>query len=89
VRTGAPSVPGFQLDQNFFGFKPADRVGLHQNLFNLIWHGAGRWDWDTVYNMPIMIRKLWISNVNRMVEAPAPNPNTSSTNNIIPKKYKK
>lgn len=86
---GAPSLPGFRLDQNFFGFKPANRVDLHQNLFNLIWHGAGRWDWDTVYNMPIMIRKLWVSNVNKMIESSQTNTNTTKGNTIIPKKYKK
>lgn len=87
---GAPSKLGFRLDQNFFGFKPGDRIGLHQNLFNLIWHGAGRWDWDTVYNMPIMIRKLWITNVNRIIDQSQPQTeNKNNTNNNVPKKYKK
>ena len=66
---GAPSLLGFQLGQTFFGFKPTDRIINHENLFNLVWRGEGRWDWDTVYNMPIMIRRFWISKINKMDEA--------------------
>ena len=62
---GAPLLPGFRLEQTFFGFKPEDRTILHENIFNLIWFGEGRWDWNTVYNMPIFLRKFWIEQVNR------------------------
>jgi hypothetical protein len=63
---GAPSTPGFRLEQTFFGFKPQDRVQFHESLFNLIWEGAGRWDWETLYTMPIHIRRFWISKINKM-----------------------
>jgi hypothetical protein len=56
---GTPSLPGFHLTQSFFGFKPEDRVTLHDNLYNLIWHGEGRWTWDDIYYMPIHIRNHW------------------------------
>jgi hypothetical protein len=56
----------FQLDQTFFGFKPEDRVQLHESIFNLIWWGDGRWDWDTIYTMPIFLRKFYISKINKM-----------------------
>ena len=65
---GAPSLPGFRLEQTFFGFKPADRIALHENLFNLIWHGEGRWDWDTIYTMPIHIRRFWTKKVNQIIQ---------------------
>lgn len=64
----APSLLCFNLDQTFFGFKPEDRVLLHDNLFNMIWHGDGRWDWDTLYNMPIFLRKRWMKHVTRILE---------------------
>jgi hypothetical protein len=54
------------LEQTFFGFKPEDRVQLHESLFNLIWVGQGRWDWDTLYTMPVHIRRFWISKLNKM-----------------------
>ena len=69
VNMGAPSILGFQLEQTFFGFKPTDRVVFHENLFNLVWRGEGRWDWDTVYHMPIMIRRFWVTKINKMDDA--------------------
>lgn len=68
MKTEAPSVLGFKLDQTFFGFKPQDRVQLHENIFNLLWHGEGRWDWDTIYSMPIFLRKFYIKRVNAIVQ---------------------
>lgn len=69
MKTEAPLLPGFNLDQTFFGFKPEDRIALHQNIFNLIWHGAGRWDWDTIYNMPLFLRKFYVKQVNEILAA--------------------
>ena len=64
----APSLPGFSLEPTFFGFKPEDRVILHDNLFNMIWHGEGRWDWDTLYNMPVFLRRRWMKHLTRILE---------------------
>jgi len=64
----APSKLGFALEQTFFGFKPEDRVKLHENIFNLIWWGAGRWDWDTIYHMPVHIRRFWVKKLTAMIE---------------------
>lgn len=52
-------MPRFQLDQTFFGFKPKDRSLFHENLFELIWHGNGRWTFNDIYHMPIPMRKFW------------------------------
>ena len=49
----APSNLDFNLDQTFFGFKPEHQVQLHDQLFELLWAGEGRWDWDTIYNLPM------------------------------------
>jgi len=68
VKQEAPSKPGFHLEQTFFGFKPDDRVKLHENIFNLIWWGAGRWDWDTIYYMPVHIRRFWTKKVNKIIQ---------------------
>lgn len=62
----APSQLGFKLDQTFFGFKSKHQVELHDKLFDLLWAGDGRWDWDTIYNLPLPIRKFWIMKINKM-----------------------
>lgn len=68
MKPEAPLLPGFNLEQTFFGFDAQDRVALHENIFNLIWHGEGRWDWDTVYNMPVHLRRYWIKRVNAIIK---------------------
>jgi hypothetical protein len=86
---GAPSRLPFQLDQNFFGFKPADQVQFHDSIFNMLWHGEGRWDWDTIYNMPIHIRNRWITNLNNILHAKhGTNTNNSSKKSIGSKNKK-
>ena len=34
----------------------------------MIWFGEGRWDWDTVYNMPVFLRNFWIKKINNIIE---------------------
>ena len=51
-------MPCFNLAPTFFGFKPEHQVQLHDQLFELVWAGEGRWDWDTIYNLPIMYREF-------------------------------
>jgi hypothetical protein len=53
------------MDQTFFGFKPEDQVKLHERLFELLMAGDGRWDWDTIYNLPIYLRRFWITKINQ------------------------
>jgi hypothetical protein len=57
------------LDQTFFGFKPEDQVQLHDTIYELIWAGDGRWDWDTIYNLPLHIRRYWVTKINKMRDA--------------------
>lgn len=63
------------MDQNFFGFRPEHRPEMHDNLFNLLWYGEGRWDWDTIYNMPVHIRRHWIKRVNDIIQSKMPDAN--------------
>jgi len=70
---GRPSNLDFPLDQTFFGFSAKDRKYLHDALFDLVWEGAGRWSIDDVYNMPLPMRRLWVSKLNEKM-APANQP---------------
>jgi hypothetical protein len=66
VKMGAPSLVGFNLDQTFFGFKPKHQVQFHEQLFDLLWAGEGRWTLEDVYELPIHIRKLWVQKINKI-----------------------
>lgn len=35
----------------------------------MIWFGEGRWDWDTIYNMPVFLRNFWIKKINEIIDA--------------------
>jgi hypothetical protein len=65
----APSQLGFQLAPTFFGFKPKDRPYLHENIFNMLWHGEGRWTWDEIYQMPIFLRRFYAKQINKIIES--------------------
>jgi len=84
----APLLPGFKLKPTFFGFNAKDKITLHENIFNLIWFGEGRWDWNTIYNMPVHIRALWTRKVNQIIamrDAPTESSPTTPKNSKLAK----
>ena len=52
----------FPLDLAFFGLTseivPQYRVNLFTQIHEIVFHGQGGYDWETVYNMPIWLRKF-------------------------------
>ena len=68
MKTEAPSFQGFNLEQTFFGFKPEHRVDLHDQIFNMLWAGEGRWTWSDIYYMPLFLRKFYIKKLNSIHE---------------------
>jgi hypothetical protein len=51
----------FQLDLAFFGLTseviPHLRASLFHQIHEIVFHGQGGYDWETVYNMPVWLRK--------------------------------
>ena len=68
MKTEAPSKLGFNLGQTFFGFKPKDRVDLHDQIFDMLWIGEGRWTWNDIYHMPLFLRKFYVKKLNSIHE---------------------
>jgi hypothetical protein len=56
------------LEPTFFGFSPADRATLHENLWDLLWWGEGRWDWNTLYNLHVPLRTFWFRKMNNILQ---------------------
>jgi len=50
------------LDLAFFGLTfeivPQVRANLFTQIHEIVFHGQGGYDWETVYNMPIWLRKF-------------------------------
>jgi hypothetical protein len=47
----------------FFGLRPEYRRALHSNIFDLIYHGNGGFNFSDVYNMPVWARKFYMSKI--------------------------
>jgi len=43
---------------------PAYRKNLFTQIHNIVFHGNGGYDWFTIYNMPIWLRKFTFHEIN-------------------------
>jgi len=48
----------YQLISTFFGLTSDYRLYLFKQIHEIVFHGKGGYDWHTVYNMPIWLRKF-------------------------------
>lgn len=50
------------MELTFFGLThdiaPQARASLFSQIHEIVFHGQGGYDWETVYNMPIWLRKF-------------------------------
>jgi len=45
-----------QLVLTFFGLTSEYRLHLFSQIHDIVFHGKGGYDWDTIYNMPVWLR---------------------------------
>ena len=76
----------------FFSLTPTEASEYRHNLFTIIhdivFHGKGGYDWHTVYNMPIWLRKFTFKEINDFIKAEnkrieKANKGNSSSKNIL------
>lgn len=64
-----------QLVLTFFGLTseqiPQYRKSLFKQIHEIVFHGKGGYDWDTVYNMPIWLRKFTFHEINEFYKEEA------------------
>ena len=53
----------------FFGLAPDYKLGLHEEIFSLCYYGKGGFTWEEVYNLPIYLRRFYIQQVTKAIEA--------------------
>ncbi len=55
------------MDLTFFGLTsdltPQVRISLFNQIHEIVFHGQGGYDWETVYNMPIWLRKFTFNKI--------------------------
>jgi hypothetical protein len=58
----------FQLGLAFFGLTsdivPQARAAIFTQIHEICFHGKGGYDWNTIYNMPIWLRKFTFNKIN-------------------------
>lgn len=65
----------FQLALAFFGLTTTNeeiqqlRINLFSTLHQIVFHGKGGYDYDTVYNMPIWLRKFTYIELKKFYDA--------------------
>jgi len=62
----------FPLDLTFFGLTVTSasqiRLALFNQIHQIVFHGKGGYDWNTVYNMPIWLRKYTFNQIKEYYE---------------------
>ncbi len=46
------------MDLTFFGLTQGYRLNLFKTIHEIVFNGQGGYDWGTVYNMPIWLRRF-------------------------------
>ena len=46
----------YQLVLTFFGLTSTYRINMFSQIHEIVFHGKGGYDWNTIYNMPIWLR---------------------------------
>lgn len=49
----------------FFGLTQEYRLSLFSQIHEIVFHGKGGYDWETIYNMPIWLRRFTFEKINK------------------------
>ncbi len=62
-------------ESTFFGLTSSEAAQYRLNLFSqiheIVFHGKGGYDWNTIYNMPIWLRKFTFNKIKEFYEKEA------------------
>jgi len=61
----------YQSELTFFGLTPTYRVNIFTQIHEIVFHGKGGYDYDTIYNMPIWLRNFTFQKINEFYEKEA------------------
>lgn len=49
----------------FFGLTSAYRLSLFEQIHDIVFNGQGGYDYNTIYNMPIWLRKFTLNKIHK------------------------
>ena len=53
----------------FFGLNFNDRLNIFAQIHEIVFHGQGGYDWETVYNMPLWLRRFTFNKMKEWYDA--------------------
>jgi hypothetical protein len=53
---------------SFFGLRDVDKPAIHEEIFQLCFHGKGGFSFTEVYNMPTYLRRFYIQSAQKFYE---------------------
>lgn len=56
------------LGSGFFGLSSSYRLQVFKQIHEIVFHGKGGYSWDTVYNMPIWLRRYTFNEIKEFYE---------------------
>jgi hypothetical protein len=72
---GVKKQLAFPSGSAFFGLISSEAAQYRLNLFSqiheIVFHGKGGYDWNTIYNMPIWLRKFTFNKIREFYEKEA------------------
>ena len=63
-----PFTANLTLDSTFFGLTQNYKLGVYQEIFDLIYYGKGGFTYMDVTNMPIHIRRFFIKRIEQTLK---------------------
>jgi hypothetical protein len=74
-----------QLGSGFFGLNydiaPQARAALFKQIHEIVFHGKGGYDWYTIYDMPIWLRKFTFNEIQKFYKEEKESIENSHTGN--------
>ena len=74
-----------QLGLAFFGLTsntaPQARAALFKQIHEMVFHGKGGYDWYTIYDMPIWLRKFTFNEIQKFYKEESESTGNTGTNN--------
>jgi hypothetical protein len=82
--------PKLRSQLAFFGITPETaaefRLAVFKQIHEIVFHGQGGYDWDTVYNMPLWLRRFTFNEIKSYYEKQneaAKKPHASNIKNMV------
>ena len=66
----------------FFGLTPDYRSNIFSQIHQIVFHGNGGYDWNTVYNMPIWLRRYTFNTMKEYFEASSRKPEKADNQDL-------